>query len=259
MNDSARTTSTKRDGAGAPLDAGGLRVRGVTVELGGRRVLDGVDLEVHHGERVVLVGRSGSGKSTLLRVVAGFQSVGAGDVELDGETLVHDGRQVVRPERRSVGLLFQGGGLWPHMNVERTLRFALRSAGVPKPERPGRIAELLEQVELTGYEKRMPSTLSGGEAQRLGLARALSTRPRLLLLDEPLGPLDAELRASLLSMLDGLRHTYGFAALHVTHDPDEARGERTRLVRLVDGKLVEGNPVDGSGPRDDAPASSTER
>lgn len=244
MTDDARTNQPRR-AQGAADESAGLRVRGLRVSLGGTRILDGLDLDVRDGERVVLVGRSGSGKSTLLRVIAGFQRVESGDVRLDGETLVHAGRQVVRPERRSVGLLFQGGGLWPHMNVERTLAFALRSAGVPKPERRARIAELLEQVELAGYEARTPGTLSGGEAQRLGLARALSTRPRLLLLDEPLGPLDADLRASLLEMLDGLRHAYGFAALHVTHDPAEARGERTRLVRLKAGKLAGTGAVPG--------------
>lgn len=225
----------------------GLSVRGVRVELGGRAVLDGADLDVGHGERVVLVGRSGSGKSTLLRVLAGFQEVAAGSVELDGEALVVDGRHAVRPERRSVGLVFQGGGLWPHMNVAKTLDFALRHAGVPKAERPARAKQLLEQVELSGYEERSPATLSGGEAQRLSLARALSTNPRLLLLDEPLGPLDAELRDALLTMLDGLRHTLGFGALHVTHDPQEVRGERTRLVRLVDGRIEDA----------DAPASNS--
>lgn len=225
----------------------GLTVRGVRVELGGRAVLDGVDLDVRDGERVVLVGRSGSGKSTLLRVLAGFQEVSAGSVELDGEGLVVDGRHAVRPERRSVGLVFQGGGLWPHMSVAKTLDFALHHAGVPRGERGARSRELLDQVELAGYEARMPATLSGGEAQRLSLARALSTRPRLLLLDEPLGPLDAELRDSLLTMLDELRHTYGFAALHVTHDPDEVRGERTRLVRLADGKTVDATPTPTDG------------
>ena len=232
--------STGSSGAAATrTSTKGLAVRGVRVDLGGRTVLDGVDLDVHHGERVVLVGRSGSGKSTLLRVLAGFQEVAAGTVELDAEALVANGRHVVRPERRSVGLVFQGGGLWPHMSVAKTLDFALHHAGVPKGERAARSKELLDQVELAGYEERMPATLSGGEAQRLSLARALSTRPRLLLLDGPLGPLDAELRAALLTMLDDLRHAYGFAALHVTHDPDEVRGERTRLVRLVDGRIEE--------------------
>lgn len=240
MTKTAITTESK------DLNAEGLRVEGLRVVLGERAVLDGLDLRIELGERVVLVGRSGSGKSTLLRVLAGFQAADTGDVHLCGAALVVNGRHLVPPQKRPVGSLFQGGGLWPHMTVRRTLEFALRHRGVPRSERKARVQELVEMVELVGYEDRLPGTLSGGEAQRLGLARALSTRPRLLLLDEPLGPLDAELRESLLSMLDRLRDDLGFAALHVTHDPGEARGPRTRTVRLVDGALVDGALVDGA-------------
>ncbi|QDU85149.1 Sulfate/thiosulfate import ATP-binding protein CysA [Planctomycetes bacterium Pla163] len=238
----ANTTDPEAARNAGARDAG-LRVEGLRVVLGERAVLDGLDLEIELGERVVLVGRSGSGKSTLLRVLAGFQAADAGDVHLCGTALVANGRHLVPPQARPVGSLFQGGGLWPHMTVRRTLDFALKHRGVPRSERPARVRELVERVELVGYEDRLPGTLSGGEAQRLGLARALSTQPRLLLLDEPLGPLDAELRESLSTMLDRLRDEYGFAALHVTHDPGEARGSRTRTVRLVDGVLVDASPT----------------
>lgn len=215
-----------------------LVVRGLTVVLGERPVLDGVDLDVAAGERLVLVGRSGCGKSTLLRALAGFQGLDGGSIELDGEVLARDGRQIVAPEKRSIGSLFQGGGLWPHMSVRGTLEFALGACGVPRRERRTRAAELLARVRLVGLDERLPATLSGGEAQRLSLARALVRRPRLLLLDEPLGPLDAELRGELLAELDALQAEFGFAAVHVTHDPIEARGSHTRTVRLNAGRLA---------------------
>jgi len=213
-------------------------VRGLVVELAGRRVLDGVDLDVFAGERLVLLGRSGSGKSTLLRAVAGFERPSAGSIELSGVTLCDGGRQRVPPERRDIGALFQGGGLWPHMRVRRTLEFALGCVGVPRRERAARAGELLALVRLVGLDERLPATLSGGEAQRLALARALVRSPRLVLLDEPLGPLDAELRGELLDELDALQQRLGFAAVHVTHDAVEARGAHTRTVRLIDGRLV---------------------
>ena len=219
-----------------------VKLSGLTVELGGQSVLRELELELERGEHLLVVGPSGCGKSTLLRVIAGLQVPTRGSVELFGEPASSAGRVLVPPERRGVGFLFQGAALWPHLSVRRTLEFVLKRRGPAHSSRAGRrarVAELLDQVELTGFERRMPGTLSGGEAQRLALARALAAEPRLLLLDEPLGPLDRELRQALLERLAELRDQLGWTALHVTHDPAEAASVATRAVRFRDGQLRE--------------------
>jgi len=214
-----------------------VQLAGLEVRAGAKTLLGPIDLEVGEGEHLLLVGRSGSGKTTLLRAVAGLARPSAGTVDLFGQRASDGGRLVVPPERRGVGFLFQGGALWPHMSARHTLEFVLRAAGTARGDLARRVGELLEQVELPGYEQRMPGTLSGGEAQRLALARALACSPRLLLLDEPLGPLDAELRGSLLRMLGGVQERLGLTSIHVTHDPGEARDVATRVARLEAGRL----------------------
>jgi len=211
---------------------------GLEVRAGGALILGPLDLAVEEGEHVVLTGPSGSGKTTLLRALAGLATPAAGTIELFGARASSPGVLHVRPERRGIGMLFQGGALWPHMSALRTVSFALACAGVPRAERRARARELLARVELSGFEDRMPATLSGGEAQRLALARALASNPRLLLLDEPLGPLDAELRGSLLATLGALHRELGWTTIHVTHDPAEAARVATRTVRLAAGRIA---------------------
>ena len=215
-----------------------VRLAGVVVRAGGRAILGPVDLELLAGEYVLLVGPSGSGKSTLLRAIAGLAVPTQGTVELFGAPASNAARLTLAPNRRGVGFLFQGGALWPHMSVRKTLAFAFSCAGVPRAERASRSTKLLDEVELSGYEDRMPATLSGGERQRLALARALAVSPRLLLLDEPLGPLDAELRTSLLSTLGALHERHAWTTIHVTHDPAEAASVATRTVRLEAGQIA---------------------
>jgi ABC-type Fe3+/spermidine/putrescine transport system ATPase subunit len=216
-----------------------LEVSGLTVSVEGNPVLSRpLSLAIEPGEHVLLVGRSGCGKTTLLRAVAGLVPARAGRVTLGGRLATDGKRIVVPPQARGIGYLPQGGALWPHLTVARTLDFVLKGARVPRAERAGRRGRLLELVELAGLEDRLPATLSGGEAQRLALARALALEPALLLLDEPLGPLDAELRGALLGRLDGLRRELGFAALHVTHDPREAFATADRALRLEDSALA---------------------
>jgi len=215
-----------------------VQLSDVEVRAGKARLCGPLELRVEEGEHVLLVGPSGSGKTSLLRAVSGLVRPVRGRIELFGRTVSEGPRLLVRPEQRGIGYVFQGGALWPHMSARRTLEFVLRARGAARAEARARVAGLLEQVELGGYEERMPGTLSGGEAQRLALARALAMDPRLLLLDEPLGPLDAELRGELIARLGALQRELGLTVLHVTHEPAEAASVATRTVRIRAGLVA---------------------
>lgn len=201
------------------------------------RLCGPIDLTVAPGEHVLIVGPSGCGKTSLLRAIAGLSRHTRGRIDLFGQPATDGGRHVLDPEQRGLGYLFQGAALWPHMSVERTLAFTLRAGGVPSAERPERIRDLIARMGLVGLESRRPAQLSGGEGQRLGLARALALRPRLLLLDEPLGPLDAPLRATMLEHIKTLAAEYSLTILHVTHDPTEAHAAASRTLTLRMGRL----------------------
>ncbi len=218
-----------------------IEIHDLEVSIDGKLILGPLDLEVKATEYVCLLGHSGSGKSTLLRTIAGLQKATSGSIKLGSEVVSESGRERVAPEQRGIGMLFQEGALWPHMSVEKTLLFTLGASGVPKAERAGRVTELLSAVHLPGFEKRKPATLSGGECQRVALARALAPKPRLLLLDEPLGPLDTAMREELCQSLSELHEQLGFTALHVTHDPSEAERLGARSLRIENGRLLEPN------------------
>jgi thiamine transport system ATP-binding protein len=207
--------------------AAALDVRGVTVRFGDRAVLDRFDLSVPAGERVALLGPSGSGKSTLLRVVAGLLVPDTGRIEVGGVDV-----SGMPAHRRHVGMVFQDEQLFPHRTVAQNVAFGLRMQHVPRAEIAARVASLLDLVGLAGFGDRTVPTLSGGEAKRVALARALAPEPRVLLLDEPLTGLDRDLHdrlaVDLRDLLDGL----GTTALHVTHDEGEALVVAQRVVRL---------------------------
>ena len=192
-----------------------------------------MDLAVGDGEMVVLLGPSGCGKTTLLRAATGLQPLDAGQIELDGRDLTGQ-----RPDQRGIGLMFQDEVLFPHYDVEGNVAFGLRMARVPLAERCRRVAEVLELVGLAGFEGRDVATLSGGEAQRVSLARALAPEPRVLMLDEPFGSLDRLLRERLINELRPVLDQVGVTAVHVTHDHHEAFALADRIAVMATGRLL---------------------
>nr|WP_145485561.1 MULTISPECIES: ABC transporter ATP-binding protein [Streptomyces] len=217
-----------------------LSLQGATVRFGGRAVLDAVDLEVAEHEVVCVLGPSGSGKSTLLRAVAGLQTLDAGRVSLAGRD-----QGGVPAHQRGVGLMFQDHQLFPQRDVGANVAFGLRMHGVAKGERDARVRELLELVGLPGAARRSVAALSGGEQQRVALARALAPRPRLLMLDEPLGQLDRSLRERLVVELRELFGRLGTTVLAVTHDQGEAFALADRVVVMRDGRIAQsGTPLE---------------
>ncbi|MFH9982254.1 ABC transporter ATP-binding protein [Streptomyces sp. NPDC017179] len=217
-----------------------LSLDAATVRFGGRAVLDAVDLSVAEHEIVCVLGPSGSGKSTLLRVVAGLQPLDSGRVLLDGRD-----QSGVPVHRREVGLMFQDHQLFPQRDVAGNVGFGLRMRGAAKGERDARVGELLELVGLPGAGRRAVAALSGGEQQRVALARALAPRPRLLMLDEPLGQLDRSLRERLVVELRELFGRLGTTVLAVTHDQGEAFALADRVVVMRDGRIAQwGTPLE---------------
>ncbi len=217
-----------------------LEARGLVLRFGPVAALDGFDLTVPDGHVVSVLGPSGCGKSTLLRVIAGLQSVEAGDVLWDGTSL-----RDTPPHRRGFGLMFQDYSLFPHKTVAGNVAFGLRMAGMDGAEVSRRVDAALERVGLPGYGGRSIGNLSGGEQQRVALARALAPEPRLLMLDEPLGALDRTLRERLLGELRQLFADLGITAIYVTHDQEEAFALADQVVVMRAGRVEqEGGPED---------------
>ncbi|MFE3635723.1 ABC transporter ATP-binding protein [Streptomyces sp. NPDC059168] len=217
-----------------------LSLEAATVRLGGRPVLDAVGLDVAEHEVVCVLGPSGSGKSTLLRAVAGLQPLDSGRVLLGGRD-----QTGVPAHRRGVGLMFQDHQLFPQRDVGGNVAFGLRMHGVAKGQRDAEVGDLLELVGLPGAARRAVAGLSGGEQQRVALARALAPRPRLLMLDEPLGQLDRSLRDRLVVELRELFGRLGTTVLAVTHDQGEAFALADRVVVMRDGRIAQsGTPLE---------------
>jgi thiamine transport system ATP-binding protein len=211
-----------------------LTVDGATVAFDHHTAVNAVDLRVEDGQVLAVLGPSGSGKSSLLRAIAGLEPLRAGSVRWDDEDLAG-----VPTHRRGFALMFQDGQLFDHLTVARNVGYALRLRGVARSAMRAEVADLLELVGLGGYGARLPRTLSGGERQRVALARSLAAEPRLLLLDEPLSALDAELRVRLAADLRRILREAGTTALLVTHDQEEAFAVADRLAVMRDGDVVQ--------------------
>ena len=209
-----------------------IEARGITKTFGGFTALDDVSVEVPTGSVTALLGPSGSGKSTLLRVVAGLERPDAGEVWLDSEDVTSR-----PPQRRRVGFVFQHYAAFKHMTVRENVAFGLKIRRRPRGEIAKRVDELLELVQLTGLAKRYPAQLSGGQRQRMGLARALAVDPKVLLLDEPFGALDARVRKELRVWLRRLHDETRTTTVIVTHDQEEAMDVADRVVVMNAGRI----------------------
>jgi putative spermidine/putrescine transport system ATP-binding protein len=209
-----------------------LRITGLTAGYGGTAVLTIDELVIADGEFLSVLGPSGCGKTTLLNCLAGFVQPSAGQMTLDGADLTK-----VPPHRRGLGLVFQSYALFPHMTVADNVAYGLRAQHVPRSEHRERVDEVLRLVGLKDYAGRRPRHLSGGQQQRVAVARALATRPRVLLLDEPLSNLDAKLRREMRTELRALQRELGITAVFVTHDQEEAMSMSDRVVVLNAGRI----------------------
>jgi ABC-type Fe3+/spermidine/putrescine transport system ATPase subunit len=209
-----------------------LSIRNVAKTFGRNAVLRNISLEIAEGEFLTILGESGSGKTTLLRIIAGFESASSGEVWMGTERL-----DTQPPYRRRVNTVFQHYALFPHLTVEQNVSYGLRVAKRPEAEISQRVAEALEKVKMTAHAKSKPSKISGGQQQRVALARALVNRPRLLLLDEPLSALDANLRRQMQVELKSLQREVGIAFVFVTHDQEEAMVMSDRIALLRSGEL----------------------
>src|SRR5450830_953300 len=222
--------------AGQPF----LSIRNLVKEFDGLRAVNDVSVAINKGEIFALLGSSGCGKSTLLRMLAGFETPTAGQIELAGQSIV-----AVPPHQRPINMMFQSYALFPHLTVWDNIAFGLRRDGMAKADIEERVTQMLELVQLKPYAKRKPHQLSGGQQQRVALARSLAKRPQLLLLDEPLGALDAKLRERTQLELVDIIEKVGVTCVMVTHDQKEAMTMATRIGVMSEGKILQiGHPAE---------------
>ncbi len=215
-----------------------IEVEALAKRFGSVTAVDSLSFSVVRGEILVLLGSSGCGKTTTLRCIAGLEDVSGGQIRIGGEIVASAGVHVP-PERRGVGMVFQSYALWPHMSVRQNVGYGLRLARVPRGELDARVEAALATVGLKGLEGRYPFELSGGQQQRVALARGIVTRPRVLLLDEPLSNLDAKLREQMRDELRDLIKGVGITSVYITHDQTEAMVIADRVIVMNDGAAVE--------------------
>ena len=215
-----------------------VELRGIARRFGSVAALAGVDLTVEPGEMLTLLGPSGSGKTTLLKIIAGFEMPDEGSVLAGGEDIT-----LVAPARRDIGMVFQNYALFPHMTVAQNVAFPLAMRKVPRGERARKVRDVLELVDLPAHGDRLPRQLSGGQQQRVALARAVVFGPRLLLLDEPFGALDRQLREQMQLEVRRLQRRLGLSAVFVTHDQEEALVMSDRIAVMQAGRIAQlGSP-----------------
>jgi len=226
------TTTISNPPRSAETIAGLLEVRDVAKSFGPHEVLKNISLQIATGEFLTLLGESGSGKTTLLRLIAGFEQPSSGEIWMNGARL-----DTLPPYKRRVNTVFQHYALFPHLSVADNVAYGLRVCGCPVSEIPARVEAALCMVKMGEYARARPARLSGGQQQRVALARALINRPQMLLLDEPLSALDANLRKQMQSELKALQRELGITFLFVTHDQEEAMALSDRIALLKDGRL----------------------
>ena len=213
-----------------------LTIRGLGFSRGSSTILAGLELDLSAGERIAILGPSGSGKTTLLRLIAGLETPEQGEIRIDDALASKAGRILMPPHARGLGYVFQEAALWPHMRVIDHLRFA--SPTPDEDAKNGAFGSLLGLTGLEGKEARYPDQLSGGEARRVGLARALAAKPSCVLMDEPLTNLDHQLRSQLLVTIDRALERLGASLIYVTHEPEEARALAPRVLHMKNGRLA---------------------
>ena len=217
-----------------------VRIDGITRKFDDIVAVDNVSLSINKGEIFALLGGSGSGKSTLLRILAGFEQPSEGRILLDGEDITR-----LPPYKRPINMMFQSYALFPHMSVEKNIAFGLHQDGMPRNQIKQRVSEMLDMVHMSTYAKRKPHQLSGGQRQRVALARSLAKRPKLLLLDEPMGALDKKLRTRMQLEVVEILEEVGVTCIMVTHDQEEAMTMADRIGIMDAGWIVQtGTPVD---------------